>query len=258
MTNGLDMEALAVKEEDLDVDIDALDDSQLYEMLKENNIVAGPIVDSTRNVYKKRLRTVLYGDDREEDEVASASNGESEDDGESEEEVVAEEETNGKDLNHKLEEPPMEIKDKDRQEVLDFDDEGPYETKSDTEVLDFDEGPYESKSDTEDDQPSGISRPVDLDTPTGLRKRFQEDVTDATKSDNERAIGKGSGSVETSSGWVTKAMLAVMVVLIIVAVILFFISSMDLEVPETLDAMQEAIQEAANKAAEEMEDDIAV
>jgi len=233
----LDMEALGEKGEDLD--IDALDDSQLYEMLKENNIVAGPIVDSTRNVYKKRLRTVLYGNDEAEEEVI-ASDGESEEgsganDRESEEEVEAsdeeeqkDEEAIDRDTNH--EEPPMEMNDEDNEEVL-----------ADAEE------PYENKSDTEDDQPSGISRPVPS---SGLKKRFPETVPDSTQTDGGNITGTG-GKMETSSGWITKAVLSMMGVGIM-AGLLYFISSLDFEVPETVDSMQEAIQEAANKAAEEV------
>jgi len=233
----LDMEALGEKGEDLD--IDALDDSQLYEMLKENNIVAGPIVDSTRNVYKKRLRTVLYGNDEAEEGVI-ASDGESEEgsganDRESEEEVEAsdeeeqkDEEAIDRDTNH--EEPPMEMNDEDNEEVL-----------ADAEE------PYENKSDTEDDQPSGISRPVPS---SGLKKRFPETVPDSTQTDGGNITGTG-GKMETSSGWITKAVLSMMGVGIM-AGLLYFISSLDFEVPETVDSMQEAIQEAANKAAEEV------
>jgi len=241
MTNSLDMEALGEKGEDLD--IDALDDSQLYEMLKENNIVAGPIVDSTRNVYKKRLRTVLYGNDEAEEGVI-ASDGESEEgsganDRESEEEVEAsdeeeqkDEEAIDRDTNH--EEPPMEMNDEDNEEVL-----------ADAEE------PYENKSDTEDDQPSGISRPVPS---SGLRKRFPETVPDSTQTDGENITGMRSGTggkMETSSGWIPKAVLSLMGVGIM-AGLLYFISSLDFEVPETVDSMQEAIQEAANKAADEV------
>jgi len=227
MTNSLDMEALGEKGEDMD--IDALDDSQLYEMLKENNIVAGPIVDSTRNVYKKRLRTVLYGNDEAEEE-AIASDGESEDEFEaSDEEEQKDEVASDRETNH--EEPPMEMKDEDNEDVLDEEEEEP----------------YESKSDTEDDQPSGISRPVPS---SGLKKRFPETVPDSTQTDGGNITGTG-GKMETSSGWITKAVLSMMGVGIM-AGLLYFISSLDFEVPETVDSMQEAIQEAANKAAEEV------
>jgi len=234
MTNSLDMEALGEKGEDMD--IDALDDSQLYEMLKENNIVAGPIVDSTRNVYKKRLRTVLYGNDETEEEaIASdgAKDGESEGEFEaSDEEEQKDEEASDRDTNH--EEPPMEMNDDDNKEVLDEEEE-----------------PYENKSDTDDDQPSGISRPVPS---SGLRKRFPETVPDSTQTDGENITGMRSGTggkMETSSGWIPKAVLSLMGVGIM-AGLLYFISSLDFEVPETVDSMQEAIQEAANKAAEEV------
>lgn len=246
------MEALVVRE---DMDIDALDDSQLYEMLKENNIAAGPIVDSTRNVYKKRLRTVLYGDDHEEEEDVTASDEESEEGNladereseeeflgsnrEAEEEIVAgdqENEVDNGDTNYEL-----EIKDNDKEEVLDV----------------YDESPYESKSDTDDDQPSGISRPVPT---SGLRKRFDEDVLDSNQRDGQCIAGKGSGAggkAETSSGWITKAVLSMIAVSIVAAGILF-ISSLDFQIPETVDSMQEAIQEAANEATKEVDEDIIV
>jgi len=44
------------------VDIDALEDDQLFQLLKENGIDVGPIVSSTRPFYKKKLALVLKGE----------------------------------------------------------------------------------------------------------------------------------------------------------------------------------------------------
>ena len=41
------------------VDIEALDDEALFKLLKENGVDAGPVVDSTRSLYKKKLAQVL-------------------------------------------------------------------------------------------------------------------------------------------------------------------------------------------------------
>jgi len=38
-----------------DVDVDTLDDEQLFTLLKENGVDVGPIVDSTRPFYKKKI-----------------------------------------------------------------------------------------------------------------------------------------------------------------------------------------------------------
>ena len=43
-------------------DIEALDDDELFEKLKENGIDVGPIVASTRPFYKKKLAMVLSGE----------------------------------------------------------------------------------------------------------------------------------------------------------------------------------------------------
>eukprot|EP00088_Acartia_fossae_P046493 TRINITY_DN5021_c0_g1_i11.p1 TRINITY_DN5021_c0_g1~~TRINITY_DN5021_c0_g1_i11.p1 ORF type:complete len:390 (+),score=145.65 TRINITY_DN5021_c0_g1_i11:43-1212(+) len=45
-----------------DVDVDNLDDEQLFTLLKENGIDVGPIVDSTRPLYKKKLAALLRGE----------------------------------------------------------------------------------------------------------------------------------------------------------------------------------------------------
>jgi len=44
------------------VDVDALDDDELFKLLKENGIDVGPIVSSTRPFYKKKLALVLKGE----------------------------------------------------------------------------------------------------------------------------------------------------------------------------------------------------
>jgi len=45
-----------------ELDIDALDDDELFQKLKENDIAVGPIVASTRAFYKKKLAMVLSGE----------------------------------------------------------------------------------------------------------------------------------------------------------------------------------------------------
>ncbi|XP_023333812.1 lamina-associated polypeptide 2, isoforms beta/delta/epsilon/gamma isoform X2 [Eurytemora carolleeae] len=45
-----------------DLDLDTIDDDELFRLLKENGIEAGPIVASTRPFYKKRLALVLRGE----------------------------------------------------------------------------------------------------------------------------------------------------------------------------------------------------
>jgi len=55
------------------VDVDALDDDELFSLLKENGIDVGPIVASTRPFYKKKLAIVLKGENMLN---TSASNGE--------------------------------------------------------------------------------------------------------------------------------------------------------------------------------------
>lgn len=45
-----------------EIDIDALDDDELFEKLKENGIAVGPIVASTRPFYEKKLKMVLSGE----------------------------------------------------------------------------------------------------------------------------------------------------------------------------------------------------
>jgi len=44
------------------VDVEALDDDELFSLLKENGIDVGPIVASTRPFYKKKLKLVLKGE----------------------------------------------------------------------------------------------------------------------------------------------------------------------------------------------------
>jgi len=45
-----------------DVDVESLDDDQLFEHLKANGVDVGPIVDSTRILYKKKLAAILRGE----------------------------------------------------------------------------------------------------------------------------------------------------------------------------------------------------
>jgi hypothetical protein len=53
------------------VDVDALDDDELFKLLKENGIDVGPIVSSTRPFYKKKLALVLKGGES----MVNTSNG---------------------------------------------------------------------------------------------------------------------------------------------------------------------------------------
>jgi len=53
-----------------DVDVDALEDDELFKLLKENGIDVGPIVSSTRPFYKKKLALVLKGES-----MVNTSNG---------------------------------------------------------------------------------------------------------------------------------------------------------------------------------------
>ena len=68
------------------VDISALDDEELFEKLKEHGISAGPIVDSTRKLYQKKLVLVLNG------ETANTTNGKGVEYSDTEEEEEEEEE----------------------------------------------------------------------------------------------------------------------------------------------------------------------
>jgi hypothetical protein len=52
------------------IDVDALDDDELFSLLKENGIDVGPIVSSTRPFYKKKLALVLKGES-----MVNTSNG---------------------------------------------------------------------------------------------------------------------------------------------------------------------------------------
>jgi len=55
-----------------EVDIDALQDDELFQLLKENGVDAGPIVETTRPFYKKKLASLLKG----ENGIANGTNGE--------------------------------------------------------------------------------------------------------------------------------------------------------------------------------------
>jgi len=178
----------------VELDLDLLDDNALYEMLKENNIAAGPIVASTRNIYKKKLWKVLCGVADEEEEIAYGS--------------------------------------------LDEDEE-------EDEVDDVE---YDSKSDTDDDQPSGVSRPVE--TPSGLKKRFPGNDNDSVSEKVEK-YDTNDQEESASSGWVSKASLA-MVAFGVLACILLFIFFFNDRSYEIVNSMQEKIQDAANKAAEKL------
>ena len=68
------------------VDVSALDDDELFEKLKEHGISAGPIVDSTRKLYQKKLVLVLKG------ETVNTTNGKGVEYSDTEEEKEEEEE----------------------------------------------------------------------------------------------------------------------------------------------------------------------
>jgi len=220
MTNAEDMEIVAVNEEVLD--IDALNDSELYEKLRENNIVAGPIVDSTREVYKKKLKKVFYG----EESIVSGEESELVSDREAEEDL--EEETDEKEL-------------VENGEAKEVDDESLYEE----EVVDGANGSlYKSKSDTDDDQPSGVSRPVDAE---GLRKR----APSAAKSETESGgATKESVTPKTPKRNIGSLVFGIAILFFALGVAAFFFS-MDSEgakASDSVDLMQEEIQAAADKA----------
>jgi len=220
MTNAEDMEIVAVNEEVLD--IDALNDSELYEKLRENNIVAGPIVDSTREVYKKKLKKVFYG----EESIVSGEESELVSDREAEEDL--EEETDEKEL-------------VENGEAKEVDDESLYEE----EVVDGANGSlYKSKSDTDDDQPSGVSRPVDAE---GLRKR----APSAAKSEAESGgATKESVTSKTPKRNIGSLVFGLAIVFFVLGAASFFYS-MDSEgakASDSVDLMQEEIQAAADKA----------
>jgi len=45
-----------------DIDVDTIDDDELRRLLQENNVDVGPIVNSTRTFYKKKLALILRGE----------------------------------------------------------------------------------------------------------------------------------------------------------------------------------------------------
>jgi len=222
MTNSFNMDANASHEEDLD--IDALNDSQLYDKLRENNIVAGPIVDSTRDIYKKKLKKVLYGDEEE-------SFAEGGDDGESE--LVSDKSRSWSEI--------VDEEEKEEELVMDGDLTGPVvENEGGEEVVDGVNGSQcETNSETEDDQPSGVSRPVE--TSDGLRKRVLG-TNDEAKKENGVNVVDPKPETKTSPLVLVVAFLLALVAAVII--IIYFVTN---DVPD-VDAMQEAILEAANKA----------
>merc|ERR1712080_574382 len=154
------------------MDIDALGDDELYSALHEQNIAAGPIVDSTRNFYKKKLKIVFD----------AQANTDTDDDEGSKSDSLYE--------NSQSDQP------------------------SDSH---YEDSNYEnSPSDTEDDQPSGISRPV---TQSKLRSRFHGGESLA----NRRTFIEKREEVEKASytGWIFKAF----VVIIIIGTISYFLLS---------------------------------
>jgi len=57
------------------IDIEALDDDELFEKLRENGIAPGPIVASTRPFYMKKLAMVLRGETMNQTNGSNGSNG---------------------------------------------------------------------------------------------------------------------------------------------------------------------------------------
>jgi len=221
MTNSINMDANASHEEDLD--IDALNDSQLYDKLRENNIVAGPIVDSTRDIYKKKLKKVLYGDEEETNQSFVGG-----DDGESE--LVSDRSRSWSEI--------VDEEEKEEEIVTDGDLTGPVvENEGGEEVVDgANGGQCETNSETEDDQPSGVSRPVD--TSAGLRKRGNDGETK-----KENGINVVDPQPETKTSPLV-LVLAFLLALVAAVVAITFVTN---DVSD-VDAMQEAILEAASKA----------
>jgi len=229
MTNAEDMEIVAVNEEVLD--IDALNDSELYEKLRENNIVAGPIVDSTREVYKKKLKKVFYG----EESIVSGEESELVSDREAEEDL--EKEMDEKELVENGEAATVEKPAEEEEEVAD-------ESLYEEEVVDGANGSlYKSRSDTDDDQPSGVSRPVDAE---GLRKR----APSAAKSEGESGgTTKESVISKTPKRNIGSLVLGIAILFFALGAAFFFsVDSEGAKASDSVDLMQEEIQAAADKA----------
>jgi len=69
-----------------DLDVDSLEDEELFNLLKENGIAAGPIVASTRPFYKKKLALILKGESMNGTANGSANGGDAFSDTEPEDE----------------------------------------------------------------------------------------------------------------------------------------------------------------------------
>ena len=61
--------------DDDDIDIDALDDDELFEKLREFGVEVGPIVASTRPFYKKKLAMVMKGESMNQTNGSNGTNG---------------------------------------------------------------------------------------------------------------------------------------------------------------------------------------
>jgi len=228
MTNAEDMEIVAVNEEVLD--IDALNDSELYEKLRENNIVAGPIVDSTREVYKKKLKKVFYG----EESIVSGEESELVSDREAEEDLEMDE----KELAENGEAETVEKATEEAEEVAD-------ESLYEEEVVDGANGSlYKSRSDTDDDQPSGVSRPVDAE---GLRKRAPSTAKSETESGGTTKECVTSKTPKRNIGSLVFG-IAILFFALGVAAFFFSMDSEGAKASDSVDLMQEEIQAAADKA----------
>jgi len=262
-----------------EVDVESLDDSQLLEMLKENNIDAGPIVNSTRNLYKKKLIKVL-GASVEETEVSINKTNGDENFSDTEPEDVADNTADS------IAEEPLD------------------DTEPDSVLLS-----------SEDEQPSGLSKPVTRKsprissslnksgsvfdsngsllrnrfstvdtpdsshrfTPTGRKSIHEYEVTETTKTEitkfmngvetkntthtieKKESIGDDEVSGEKSSSfWSTVLQYLSTIVLLMIVLGLGSVLVLGLlghlQKPEAIDQMQETIQKAANKVSETLGD----
>ena len=74
------------------VDVSALSDDELFEKLQQHGISAGPIVDSTRKLYQKKLVAIMTESNGETGETDNSTNGKGMEYSDTEEEKEEEEE----------------------------------------------------------------------------------------------------------------------------------------------------------------------
>lgn len=254
-----------------EVDVESLDDSQLRDMLKENNIVAGPIVNSTRNLYKKKLIKVLGGS-VEETEVTA--NGD-EDFSDTEPEEVAEKE----------EDEPLDDTEPDSVHLSSEDEQPsglsqPVTRKSPrsstTSSKDLNKSSLSSKSfnmsGSLDANESLLRNRFGVDspdsslryTPTARKAIHSYKVTEVTtmnftKSRNgvetkntthtiERKESVGDNKVSEAKPSKIGKWIAISMIVVLVLAILYYVYLNHLQKGEPIKEMQEAIQNAVNKA----------